>query len=179
MIKEIKKILREYISELSTYNKPIYDKGTEHNIYANHNNPNVLYKVGNKDRVEYIGKLFNKYPDLFPRVYKIGKINQSQSYFEVEKLDTNRTKEDWKYLTNKLDTEDLFALFYYIAESDTGPEIYKNAIKRLGDDDEALNIFKRWVKLLKSIASVYNTTIDVHVGNFGYDKDGKLKCLDP
>ena len=180
MIKEIRKLLREHIDELLTRPKNTYDKGTEHTIYKAEHNPDTLYKTGKKDRIIYCYKLFKKYPELFPIVYRTGKIGKHEAYMEVEKLDTKRVQDDWEHLKDKLEVRDLFDIFFYIIEYKTeGKVVYKNTIKRLADDKVGLDIFNRWVNLLKAIHKIYNTTIDVHFGNFGYDKDGKLKCLDP
>lgn len=202
-------VLESYsdLNELGTENKQIYDKGAFHNIYQSKNNPNVLYKIGTEKMVDSWVNIFKSRPDLFPKVYRTGKMNYELprdfteltngdivkhkagdvikiSYVEIEKLDVRQAIIHWDSLDNIIKT---------MSPSNTNLQTY---LTHLGLEDSLEDEFVELGDKLKGIGNEYGYELfrdfynlliqvyeikpaaDVHKRNFGYDKDMKLKMLD-
>ena len=108
---------------------------------------------------------------------------------ELEKLDTERVNEEW----NKLDAVFELAFQSLIPEfSDPDFMEFMASYIVYGYEDSALekillkvkeinpNIYNLTMKYLDIVdkAKKYKTNPDLHQFNFGYNKEGKLKCLD-
>ncbi len=79
------------LEELGTREKESFGQGVEHIIYSSPNKPNVVYKVGEWDVINEWYDIFKSNPQIFPVVYKIGKIPKDGLYYvELEKLDTEK-----------------------------------------------------------------------------------------
>lgn len=105
------------------------------------------------------------------------------AYVAIERLDTKKVVEHWHSLAIKVGE---------LSPSSTGLQTY---LTSLGLDDDLEqeflsigekikesdnNIYNIFVDFYNLITSVYEIRprADVHIGNYGYDKEGKLKCLD-
>jgi hypothetical protein len=180
------------IQELGTQDKNMYGSGLEHAIYASKSNPNVLFKVGHKDSVNEWFELFKKHPNLFPKVFRSGKLQDKDYYYvEIEKLDTGKFEDNWDMLEESLedigavdpDEGESFSDLYLTNGSDA--EIFKNiAIKLSKHNKDSYNFFIELLTLIKDCERAQNsflnkdTIVDAHKYNFGYSSDGKIKCLD-
>jgi hypothetical protein len=180
------------VIEINTTNKKKYGSGLEHNIFLSNKNPNVVFKVGHEDVVNEWFELFMKNPDLFPKVYRYGKLKDEEYYYvEIEKLDTKKFEDDWDKLENSLeeigsvdvDRSESFSDLYILHGSDA--EIFKEIGKELSKHNkDSFNFFINLLTLIKNCERAEkelknkSTFIDAHKYNFGYSKDGKLKCLD-
>ena len=96
MIKEIKKMLQKHLSELLTHEKPLFGKGVFHKIYPSKSNPDRVFKVGKPNVVEEWLNIFKQNPEYFPKVYRTGVFKNGLHYVEVEKLDNQRVKNEWR-----------------------------------------------------------------------------------
>ncbi len=180
------------VNELGTKEKNTFGSGLEHKIYPSLKNPNILFKVGEKDIIFEWYELFLKNPDLFTKVYGIGKIPNSDYYFvKVEKLDTKKFEKKWDDL--ELDLEEIGYLdvdsgesfsdiyFNYGSDSDKIKEIL---IELKNHNPDSYNFFVELITLVKNAEKKQdeflnkNTVIDAHKYNFGFDQSGKLKLLD-
>jgi hypothetical protein len=180
------------IQELGTRVKELIGSGLEHQIFGSKINPNVIFKVGHKDTVDEWYDVFKSNPDIFPKVFRIGKMHNSDIYYvELEKLDTKRFESDWDKLEFSLedigavdpDNGEGFSDLYLDNGSDSKifGEIAIN-LKKHSEKDfnffiELLTVIKTGEKAIMSIKNK-DTIVDVHKYNFGYGKDGKIKCLD-
>ena len=172
----------------------------EHIIYPYRNNPNRLFKIGEKEIVEQWVKIFRSNPDIFPKIFRVGKISDPNDrknegyYVEVEKLNTDKAIKEWEQLEDKLEEAGLTDFedgafgrditdIYTNYENDQKTITYI-ATKLKEYDSNAYNLFIKWFKLFKecqkSIENIvgHRTLVDAHKYNFGYGSDGKLKCLD-
>ena len=103
-------------------------------------------------------------------------------YVAVERLNTEKAKQHWNSLANVVSTMSGKSLQTYLTSLGMDEEMEEEflslgeKIKETGNDF----IYEIFVELYNLIHSVYELkpTADVHVGNYGYDKDGNLKCLD-
>jgi hypothetical protein len=196
----ISKLIKEELKEIRTTEKTKYGQGMEHSIYPSKKFPDRLLKIGEKDVVEQWVKIFQSNPKIFPKIFRVGKIsnykhNDSDVYFaEIEKLDTNKSLKEWDQLEDKLkesgitDFED--GAFgrditdIYTNYEDDQKTITHIATELKNHNSEGYNLFIKWFKLFKecqkSIENVvgHETLVDAHKYNFGYGKDGNLKCLD-
>jgi hypothetical protein len=180
------------IQELGTKEKEIFGSGVEHQIYASKSNPNVLFKVGHKDTVDEWVDVFKSNGDLFPKVFRTGKMQDKDIYYvELEKLDTNKFEKRWDEL--ELALEDIGALD--VDRGESFADLYMNegsdahifveiGKKLINHDKRAYQFFIEFLTVIKNceraILSVKgkDTIVDTHKYNFGYGSDGKIKCLD-
>lgn len=189
----IKKLLRESLEELATRQKAVYSRGTEHVLYSSIKNPNVLYKIGDKDTVLKWLKVFKSNPRLFPKIYKAGelktKYNSGKYYVEIEKLNTDEVINDWRYLEDLLEKigtadTDTFegSLNMIFIDLLKGYLSFNGIYKKLSADKKGQELFKKWYNFLGSALEQvrkfgYNG-LDIHRYNFAYDSAGNLKAID-
>lgn len=177
---------QEDIDEIVTRKKRKLGEGLHHDVYESIRYPDRVFKVGAEKSVKEAYEYFIQYPYLFPHVYgykkwgdKKGAGGVGDLYFLIlEKLDTNKFVEFWKKLneiSGKFTQKTLYTTahnFYsyqdgwmlmleYLDNND--PELFKQALE--------------FYNLLKELNEIYDTP-DVHIEQFGYDKNGDLKCLD-
>ena len=103
-------------------------------------------------------------------------------YVEVEKLDTDKAKSYWNSLANVVSVMSGKSLQTYLTSLGMDEEM-EEEFKTLGEKIRETGntfIYEILVDFYNLVHSVYELkpTADVHVGNYGYDKDGNLKCLD-
>ena len=180
------------IHELGTKEKEVFNRGMEHQIFASKSNPNVLFKVGHKDTVDEWYEVFKSDSEIFPKVFRAGKMQDEDIYYvELEKLDTKKFENDWDDLELALedigaidvDRGETFAVLYINEGSDASVfvEIGK---KLLNHNKEVYNFFINFLSVIKKCEKTIlkvkgkDTIVDTHKYNFGYGKDGKIKCLD-
>lgn len=180
------------VTELGTKEKIPYGGGIEHRIYSSEKNPDVLFKIGEKDVIFEWYDLFVNNPDLFAKVYGIGKIpNSNNFYVKIEKLKTKEFENNWDKLQDSLeeigyiDTDDGDDITMLYINHGEDPDYIKKILLDLKPYDiNSYNFFVELITLIKSAEKVQNeflkkdTLIDVHKYNFGYDKSNKIKLLD-
>lgn len=189
----LEKIIKKVLIEVRTQKKDEFNRGMEHRIYASKSNPDRLFKVGDEG-VGYWVKVFRSNPDIFAQVYRTGKLDKWNYYAEIEKLETNRVLNEWQQIEEKLEE-------IGIIDSEDGSygrditDIYTNhghdqkAITDIAEklkkyDRGTYELFLKYFKLFKDCEKAiekivgHETLVDAHRYNFGYSKDGKLKCLD-
>jgi hypothetical protein len=193
----IKNIIKKTIDELSTSNKETFKRGVEHIIYPSKKHSNRLFKVGLFKSVDTWVKIFKSNPNIFPKIYRVGKINHpnvNTHYVEIEKLDTDKAESEWDELEEKLELcsiidsidgkygSDLSQLYFnYI---DNKKVIIEISSKLKECDKDGYELFIKWIELFKQCQkhkeniTGHKSRIDAHKYNFGYGLDGKLKCLD-
>jgi hypothetical protein len=180
------------IQELGTKEREVFGGGIEHEIYASKNNPNVIFKVGHKDTVDEWYDVFKSNPEIFPKVFRAGKMQDEDIYYvELEKLDTKKFENDWDDL--ELSMEDIGALDVDTGESfadlymgnGSNSSIFVEIGKKLAKHNkEAYDFFIEFLTVIKNCEKAIlkvkgkDTIVDAHKYNFGYGSDGKIKCLD-
>ena len=105
-------------------------------------------------------------------------------YVTVEKLDTKKGVEHWHSLSNvveQMSPTDTSLQTYLTSlglDDDLEQEFLSigEKIKESGNDF-IYNIFVNFYNLIHSVYEI-KLRADDHIGNYGYDKDGNLKCLD-
>ena len=103
-------------------------------------------------------------------------------YVEVEKLDTDKAKSYWNSLANVVSVMSDKSLQTYLTSLGMDEEM-EEEFKSLGEKIKETGntfIYEILVDFYNLVHSVYELkpTADVHVGNYGYDNKGNLKCLD-
>ncbi len=180
------------IHELGTKEKEVFNRGMEHQIFASKSNPNVLFKVGHKDTVDEWYEVFKSDSEIFPKVFRAGKMQDEDIYYvELEKLDTKKFENDWDDL--ELALEDIGAIDVdrgetfadlYINEGSDAAVFVEIGKKLMSHNKESYNFFINFLRTIKSCEKAIlkvkgkDTIVDTHKYNFGYGKDGKIKCLD-
>jgi hypothetical protein len=195
----MKDLIRKIIKEISVDKKERMGRGSFHDVYPLKYDSDKVVKVPrSKDGYaasEYLESgsdswfnIFKKYPQYFPEVYKI-----TDKYIILEKLDTNRVKQDLIGMEDELvSISPTFSnmieeINYGVTEVLDG--LVMGKLSGINEDIKMLNmlikksynkdIFKRYIDLLLSIRGErIRDFIDVNDGNFGYNKEGKLKMLD-
>ena len=181
--------LVDILSEIIVKDKEMFNRGANQFVYPSHNNPDILYKVGHEGKLEHWVTLFKSHPDLFPKVYgdiktgtfpvkgfngkKTGEVKRD--YIAVEKLDTKT----FLKVFNEIDSYCVSNSFLYCIKNfdnsmdflvKLGKYIYKN-------NSVLFNQYADFINLVDAIYKIYGKA-DLHKDQFGYDKTGKLKCLD-
>lgn len=172
------------IEEVKVVPKKKIGSGMEHDVYPSHKDPNTVFKIPKgvlpKIRMSWVN-LFKQHPDIFPKIIK-----SNDKYVVLEKLDTNKAMDEYYTLDSILKEDDKlhdsdFAYTFFT--------IYKNHDKdRLDaiDDyfeyvgDNAFDLYVKWRDLILKFLDImpYDYYSDLHIGQFGYSKDGTLKILD-
>lgn len=183
------KILRE----LKTTNKPIFGSGMSGaNVYNVGKDKVVKYRDGglSPDDLRFY-KLFNKYPDVFPHVYKLTK-----DYVVMDKLKEDKELfELYKYFADKVEwdkdklkdiewgeLEDPLTAAYYAVRNKGNYrnefEIIKKYLKSNGEIGYYNTLIKCY-KFCDKVNSIMNGEfIDMHMGNVGLDSQNNLKIFD-
>ena len=172
------------IEEMNIIPKRKVGSGMEHDVYPSYKNPDSVYKVVKgktpKIRMAWVN-LFQEHPDIFPKILEI-----KDKYVVLEKLDTNKAMDEYYTLDSILKEDD------ELHDSDfayTFFTIYKNHDKdRLDaiDDyfeyvgEKTYNLYSKWRDLILKFLDImpHDYYSDLHIGQFGYSKDGTLKILD-
>lgn len=185
----IKQQLREHLNEVKISLKPVFGQGAEHSVYASNHNPNVLYKIGPKEKVDKWVEVFKSNPKLFPKVYRTGQMKNGMAYAEIEKLDTKDVSNEWYYLSTILEKYSILNLDIDVIDSVfrdviNGHLSLNGILKKLKNEPKAYELFKRWVTALDkinkyTIQSGYRKAgADLHRFNYGYDSAGNIKSFD-
>jgi len=167
--------------------KGLLGRGAMHKVYPSEINPDMVYKIGEKEIVDMWYDIFRRYPNIFPRVYKRGVTRVKEfgkemevSYVMLERLDTERSKREWGDI-NRYIVENNLAISFGGLMVD-----YKNSIEDIvkiyeymeeNGEDWLSEVYKRFVVLIGKVVDVYGDA-DIHDDQFGYDSRGRLKCLD-
>jgi len=174
--------LVDILKELNTKPKQMLAQGFEHNVFPSLN-PDKVIKVGETEFVKKWVKDFQSRPDLFAIVSKVGNVKgyEDLTYVELERLDTEQFTVDFEVLESILEE-----IHYDVLE----------AIKIGEKDEKRWNQFYEYIKkqdeeIADFFVKLYNNvvetkpfkkglfkTYDFHKGQFGYDKDHKIKMLD-
>jgi hypothetical protein len=200
-------LLNEILDKASIGTK--HGEGGQHNVH-NYGTDKVIkraYRGGNIKNNENI-KIFNEYPEIFPKIYDIG-----EKYIILEKLDDRKSqKELWemkiilfsldgKYVSNQESPKNSYIadllrtsrynkqnLFFYRNGSIT-EMIYENLednkLKSELQKELPSNLYSilidNYYPLLKQIKNLpwsSKHAKDVNDTNFGYNSNGELKMLD-
>ena len=129
-------------------------------------------------------KVMLEFPEIFPQVKRL-----SKKRAVIEKLDTQKAKDEIKYITNVLAKE------YNEYEGERSMEVFtfterwiidsifqSNFLKKLlvRANDEICSRWLTFINLIDLTFKNYELTneLDLHSGNFGIDKQGNIKLLD-
>jgi len=184
--------LIDILNEIVTREKKALGKGFNHKIYPHPTNPDLVYKVGQYHVMYDWVPVFKAHPDLFPKVY--GDIKSNMVTFTNYFGEKEKREASW-ILVEKLDTKTFDDFFEELREIDFGmmrpidalldvylEGRYSDAVIGFLDSvkREAPYMYDRCVELFDLTAKVLEIApdMDLHANQFGYDKDGKLKCLD-
>lgn len=169
--------------------------GCFHRVFESKSNPNIVYKVGQTIDVDRWISVFINYPEFFPRVYKRGKVTDKRilvnffysdvSYVVVEKLDTERAEFDWDLIEEFVKKWAYYNLELSNINFDRlmgNPTRFLDVIEHIiyemeKKQPELIDLFMKFYTLILDIYEIFPSA-DIHRNQFGYDKQGNLKCLD-
>jgi len=151
------------------------------------NNPDIFPKVYKRGKTKIkLKKDLNVYT---PKGYvslKAGSL-VLLDYVKLEKLDTKRAENEWGIIDMAIEEiserdgyEFLDFLISYMIGFDDQER--KATEEKLSKNKPVYDLFLKYVSLIDKLLPIGNTNTknipDVHRYNFGYDKQGNLKCLD-
>jgi hypothetical protein len=177
------------LGEIETKPKTRLGAGADHYVVPSSHNPNIVYKVGNPDIVKKWVPIFLQSPEFFPKIFKTtGKINvdgKTYSYITMEKLDTHRAKVEWSNIDDMCEKhlhKSFQKIVRYWNELYSSVEHDKNELVNLGqiirtENPKLYDAYQRFHYLIESVYKIVPAA-DIHNNQFGYDKEGVLKCLD-
>ena len=165
-------------ANISDKNKERFlDAGLNQDVYKS-KDKELVYKFSKKSGYNDIEaekyEFMQKYPQYFSKIVRLGK-----KYAVVEKLNSEAAKKDFldinSLLYDNFEVPLKYVLnnFYENIETDTKP--YKKALKKL------FPVFEKFINLIQNISKVKYRDLDfldIHGGNFAYDKQGNLKMID-
>jgi hypothetical protein len=179
---------REYereVDEVKVKEKSPLGSGIQHKVYESKRYPDKVFKVGLLDSVQDAYQFFKNYPYLFPKVYGYKKLGEMKDdfgndlyYIILEKLDTKSFVTLWRKLApicKNVIGESFYMLVYDLMYKETEWIEFLDHLKDNEKDvyEKALELYQ----LVYEINEIYDGP-DIHDGQFGYDKEGVLKCLD-
>lgn len=182
--KKIKKI----IDEIMTRPKQPLGSGMEHVVYPSVKDPSKVFKVAYSEDGEKLVKVrnsvvktFEEHPDIFPIVY-----NKTDKYITLERLDTKRAEKEYDLLNQALEKdEDLymgdFSYTLFLIFRENNHELENEIDNYFYSQSSPISkLYKKWKNLIKRFFQVMPPEYysDLHIEQFGYSKDGKLKILD-
>lgn len=193
----IKKLLREaLVDELSLKGKDFFGGGIEHVLFTSKKNPNILYKIGPEETINKWTKIFMSNPKLFPKVFKVSKLNNPKYpaeyyYATIEKLNTERVEHEW----HQMDIG--FAGIPFEPDEDEWADpdpsevfieclsfkgMFEKQYLKLKNNPKAQELFKKWMIFISKVTEYVEANglngLDIHRGNFAYDSKGNMKCID-
>jgi NurA-like 5'-3' nuclease len=180
------------INEIIGKEKEMVGRGAYHRIYPSKKNPNIVYKLGDERIVKRWYDIFVSHPDFFPKVY--GEIKKTKfpiknnwnqvvdvkdvAYVTLEKVNTN----DFIKFYNEIDTFFVEISLRKVLQTFTNDETIMDYIISVGKEIKKLKpeLMDRYYEFINLVHSVYEIlpSADLHENQFGYDNDGKLKCID-
>ncbi len=169
--------------------------GSESAVFRDVDNPNVVIAItsyawydmrhGEYDSSNYDPitdqcpkyQIFQKYPDLFPKVYDV-----HSEWVVLEKLDSERARMELEDIATILDRGVSYLINNY--KQYTGRNVWNNqtqiqAFERLKPYADVIDrVRKRLTRTdLKKLTRM-DKMFDIHEQNWGYDSQGVLKLLD-
>jgi len=175
------------IEEMNIVPKKKIGSGMEHDVYPSTNQDVVIKTISSrfgktlpKIRMAWVN-LFQEHPDIFPKVIKV-----TETYVVLEKLDTNKAMSEYLTLDGLLkedreiwEGDFAYTLFLIYEGSDEDKlTAIDEHFENMGD--KAFNLYSKWRDLILKFLDImpHDYYSDLHVGQFGYSKDGTLKILD-
>lgn len=169
---------------------------------AEFENKNVIVKIGYPADVKTQVNFFSSFPNYFPQVYKSGifvvsdeAIEKNKLYHDVdtgntmgyvylERLNTEEFLRKHESILNKLD--DNIKRDFEELGFNFDPTLVNNVRNNLVKNNatnEDLIFYDELTNLMSDIINEglkidKDAYLDLHSGNFGIDKNGKIKCLD-
>ena len=175
------------IEEVKIVPKKKIGSGMEHDVYPSTNQDVVIKTPSsrfgkNKPKIkESWVKMFKEHPNMFPKILK-----QTENYVILEKLDTNKAMSEYLTLDGLLkedrelwDGDFAYTLFLLHKDSDEYKlEAIDQHFENLGG--KSFQLYSKWRNLILGFLDImpHDYYSDLHVGQFGYSKDGTLKILD-
>lgn len=178
-------ITEHQFNEVVTKQKNIFGAGIFHKVYTSKSNPNIVFKVGELSTTQEAYQFFTNYPYLFPKVYGFKKLKDKKNeddndlyYLILEKLDTHRFVEFWKRI-NEITRKKYERRFQSIVVNFLeDAETWRGLLEYLDEfESDVFTDTHEFYLLLNELNEIYDFP-DLHDGQFGYDKEGTLKCLD-
>jgi hypothetical protein len=165
-MKDLKKFIKTTIRDFLNENydsEYFFNKGSYKEVFSVKNHPDKLIKKG-KGVIEE-AKLFKKYPNVSPKIYKI---DYENNLVVVEKLDTISAQKDFDELINK-DRGYIHNWGYIIFKDEKEYNSLRNKLTSIKG--------KVLLDRVREIVLTLNMK-DIHSRNFGYDNNGLLKAID-
>ncbi len=174
--------------------KPYFGKGADHVTYTSLTHPDKLFKV--ELRPGEINKWYNTFTsrtDVFPKVFKKIKVKAPDGKLldgaVMEKLNIHEFMKLWDDMEKMLfysqknipPTQKVSQLETLVKRIKTGPKYentWENFVNYTKTNSGSLS--KKTDEFVKMVDKLYGITSnpDIRKFNFGYNKDGILKCLD-
>jgi hypothetical protein len=174
--------------------------GTEHEIFEDPEHVDRVYKTSIGGEIDpRVVDLFRAHPSIFPRVYKA-----TEEWMNIERLDTDRARMEYDYLTRFLeegDTPDLLEEFFETLDENLIPRlsaIFDQAPMEISQTwmrwkatlegylrarEDHIQKWNAWLQSLsyEEMGRMRKTSPigdDLHEDQFGYSSEGVLKILD-
>jgi hypothetical protein len=176
-------ITENQLNEVVSKSKSEVGNGLFHRVFPSEKYPDKVFKVGPSNVVDHWVGIFKDHPDLFPKIHFVKKYrfhDVPYKYVLLERLDVRRFERFWDVLDKvsvKVSKRPIQYILNGILFNESGPTI--NVIKEYLDENitEYSNDFIYLTELFDKLFEI-SKRADLHKLQFGYDKSGKIKCLD-
>lgn len=179
---QLLEIISGEFNEVKIEKKDLLGSGAYHNVYPSKLNPNIVYKIGSKQSIDSWIETFKSHPEIFPKVYRRGNTkiktpygDHDVDYVAIEKLETKSFEDFWMLIAKYFD----YMLKGVLRSYNSNLSVIKNR----GDmilDNEGEETYKKFLELLDVVKTLFTIKKDPDITplNFGFDKNGNIKCLD-
>jgi len=172
-IKEKMKDLRKFIA--TTIREYLNENSKSSILY---NDDTITKTFNDKYELENTIKYFPKYPNLFPKIFKV-----DENEIEMERLETKKAEKEFNMVNRWFKRNLKISFGSYLMRDYTFELIHPNKPYPILPEDfpkEYIDIVNKYQKLINSIMKIVGNhfLLDVHSLNFGYDKDDNLKMFD-
>ena len=182
--KEYDKEVRD-IDEVQTRTKKILGKGREREVYLSHTNPDLVFKLWGYEDLVKEKEFFDKYPNLYVAIHKVKPYKNSHysnlGVAIMDRLDTRGFKQECVKLQKAIEEVGFSKGIFGLIDGSKNENKYGEVVDKLNEYDPSIADF--FINLRDCVIGVEGTMgrfeyFDRSFDQFGFDKEGNVKCFD-
>ena len=173
------------IDEVQTRTKKILGKGREREVYLSHTNPDLVFKLWGYEDLVKEKEFFDKYPNLYVAIHKVKPYKNSHysnlGVAIMDRLDTRGFKQECVKLQKAIEEVGFSKGIFGLIDGSKNENKYGEVVDKLNEYDPSIADF--FINLRDCVIGVEGTMgrfeyFDRSFDQFGFDKEGNVKCFD-